>query len=75
MKAESVTPEPSGMHVLTVRMTAEQIGELRRAAKARGVSVSEVVRQAVAAELLPRIFFPICTNVAGSAHNTWTITA
>ena len=46
--SKEVKPEPSGMAVLTVRMPASMIGELRREAAARGVSVSELVRETVA---------------------------
>lgn len=44
---KEVKPTPSGMAVLTVRMPASMIGELRREAAARGISVSELVREAV----------------------------
>lgn len=46
--SKDVKPTPSGMAVLTVRMPASVIGELHREAVARGISVSELVREAVA---------------------------
>ena len=49
--SEQVTPAPSGMHVLTVRMPAEMLGELSRRARKRGVPVSELVREAVRHDL------------------------
>lgn len=55
--SKEVKPTPSGMAVLTVRMPASMIGELRREAAARGIPVSALVREAIAwkrALMLPR---------------------
>ena len=53
--SKEVKPTPSGMAVLTVRMPASMIGELHREAASRGMSVSELVREAVAwKRALPR---------------------
>ena len=51
---EHVVPEPTGMAVLTVRMPAELIGELSRMARARGTSVSALVRAMVAERCGPQ---------------------
>lgn len=50
-QVSQIVPEPSGMHVLTVRMSAPMIGELGRLARQEGCSMSVLVRQAVEHEL------------------------
>ena len=60
--SKEVKPTPSGMAVLTVRMPASMIGELHREAAARGVSVSEVVREAVAWKRSAVLAIPALAN-------------
>ena len=45
--SKEVKPTPSGTAILTVRMPASMIGELRREAATRGVPVSTLVREAI----------------------------
>ena len=51
---EVVTPSPSGMTVFSARLPAEELGELRREAARRQISVSELIRIAVRAYLAPQ---------------------
>lgn len=52
--AEVVTPTPSGMTVFSARLPAAELGELRREAARRQMSVSELIRAAVRSYLGPQ---------------------
>ena len=64
----SVVPKPSGMVVFSARLTASELGLLRREAELRGLSVSELIRAAIRDHLGPSA--PIVGLSAGAPGST-----
>ncbi len=72
--SEEVKPTPSGMHVLTVRMPAEMIGQLSRRAKSLDIPVSEVVRRAVYQHLNGTMYRPmVATSSSNPSYDNYIV--
>lgn len=74
-----VTPKPSGMGVFSLRLPLDEISALRRAAKARSSTVSDMVRSALRFYLGPSYgevsFSASPSDNAGSARITYSLNA
>lgn len=78
-EAVEVTPKPSGMGVFSLRLSLEELSALRRAAKARSSTVSDLVRSALRLYLGPSTgdvtFSASESDSAGSARITYSLNA
>ncbi|HZV52496.1 MAG TPA: hypothetical protein VFD49_22385 [Candidatus Dormibacteraeota bacterium] len=62
--AENVEPQPSGMVVFSLRLPAREFELLRRAARQRGITMSELARTALRLHLAPRAMGSLSTTAA-----------
>jgi hypothetical protein len=62
--AEDVEPQPSGMVVFSLRLPAREFELLRRTARQRGITMSELARTALRLHLAPRAMGSLSTTAA-----------
>jgi hypothetical protein len=62
--AEDVEPQPSGMVVFSLRLPAREFELLRRTARQRGITMSELARTALRLHLAPRAMGSRSTTAA-----------